>query len=274
MRVVVITDLDGTLLDHDTYSFHDAAPALHLLQSHNIPLVCCTSKTRAETELWRRRLGNHHPFIVENGGAAVTPKNYFQFSPTAITPEGEYMVQAFGRPYNELRKALAAASQAARCAVRGFGDMDEPEVAKLCGIPLEQARLAKMREYDEPFLILEPERAERLLSEIRQMGFESTRGGRFHHITGGCDKAGAVRFLLEAFRRDAGNVETIGLGDGLNDASFLNIVDHPILIQSAVIEELRARVPGGRPTSLPGAKGWNAAILHAVHKCVQRERSS
>ena len=66
---VVFTDLDGTLLEHSTYSFAEAEEALDLLRSQDIPLVICTSKTRSEVEFWRRLLGNEHPFIVENGGA-------------------------------------------------------------------------------------------------------------------------------------------------------------------------------------------------------------
>ena len=76
---VVFTDLDGTLLDHSTYSFAEAQPALALLKSKNVPLIFCTSKTRSEVEYWRGLLGNNHPFIVENGGAAFVPENYFNF---------------------------------------------------------------------------------------------------------------------------------------------------------------------------------------------------
>jgi predicted mannosyl-3-phosphoglycerate phosphatase (HAD superfamily) len=67
---VVFSDMDGTLLEHSTYSFAEAQPALDLLKSRGIPLDVCTSKTRSEVEFWRRLLGNKHPFIVENGGAA------------------------------------------------------------------------------------------------------------------------------------------------------------------------------------------------------------
>ena len=70
---IVFTDLDGTLLSHDTYSFKPALVALKLIRSRGIPLVLCSSKTRVDIACWRRRLENHHPFTPENGGPSFTP---------------------------------------------------------------------------------------------------------------------------------------------------------------------------------------------------------
>jgi len=73
---VVFTDLDGTLLDHSSYSFEAARPALEGLRARRIPVVPCTSKTRAEVEEIRTRLRNRDPFVVENGGAALIPAGW------------------------------------------------------------------------------------------------------------------------------------------------------------------------------------------------------
>ena len=78
--LVVFSDLDGTLLDHDTYSFDAARPALERLRVDGVPLILCTSKTRAEIAPLRRALGNTHPFISENGGAVFIPAGYFPFA--------------------------------------------------------------------------------------------------------------------------------------------------------------------------------------------------
>ena len=78
-KLVIFTDLDGTLLDRNTYSFEPAQSTLHLIKQKNIPLVLSSSKTRAEIEFYRRRLENDHPFISENGGAVFIPRDYFSF---------------------------------------------------------------------------------------------------------------------------------------------------------------------------------------------------
>ena len=48
-RFVIFTDLDGSMLDAETYSFQAARPALQKLKKKQVPIILCTSKTRAET---------------------------------------------------------------------------------------------------------------------------------------------------------------------------------------------------------------------------------
>ena len=47
-RLLVVTDLDGTLLDHDTYDWEPARPAIEELKQRAFPLVLNSSKTIAE----------------------------------------------------------------------------------------------------------------------------------------------------------------------------------------------------------------------------------
>src|SRR3990172_7929121 len=157
MKKIVFTDLDGTLLDTESYCFDAAKPALDRLYHLEIPLILVTSKTRAEVEIWRDRLKNFHPFIVENGGAIFVPSHYFPSPLPSLIRRGPYEVVELGDSYENLLAALRMASQQSRCRVRGFNDMTAEEVSSCCHLPLDQAILAKQREFDEPFEILEPE---------------------------------------------------------------------------------------------------------------------
>jgi len=258
--LIVVSDLDGSLLDHATYSFEAARPALDRLRDADVPLVLCTSKTRAEVEPIRAVLDNAHPFIVENGGGVCIPTGYFPFEIEGAERRGDYVVVPLGDRYAELTGALARASRASGVSVRGFADMTDDEVAAETGLTSAEARLARQREFDEPFVVLEPAREPELLAAIDREGKRWTAGGRFHHITGANDKAGAVRLLVALYRRQLGAVRTVGLGDAPNDAPFLHVVDLPILIASPSVDRLRALVPGGRVTTLEGPAGWNAAV--------------
>ena len=126
---VVITDLDGTLLDHDSYSWSEAAPAVEALRTAGIPLVLCSSKTRAEMEELRRELNNKDPFIVENGGALFVPRDYFPFAPWFSRPVDQYDAVLLGAEHPQLVTALKESAEAAGCEVRGFSDMSDEEVA-------------------------------------------------------------------------------------------------------------------------------------------------
>ena len=264
VALLVLSDLDGTLLDHTTYAFDAARAALERLRDARVPLVLCTSKTRAEVEPIRAALRNTHPFIVENGGGVYLPLDYFPFGIDGAERRGDYAVISLGDSYAELTRALARASRATGVGVRGFADMTDDEVAAETGLAPAEARLARQREFDEPFEVLEPARAPELLAAIEREGKRWTTGGRFHHITGANDKAAAVWLLIALYRRQLGAVRTVGLGDAPNDAAFLRLVDVPILIASPRVDRLRALVPEGRVTTLEGPAGWNAAVLDVL----------
>jgi mannosyl-3-phosphoglycerate phosphatase len=260
--VIVFSDLDGTLLDRDDYSHDRALPALDLLDRHNIPLVLCTSKTRAEVQFHRRRLANRDPFVVENGGAVYVPEGYFPFPVDCDREDGGYRVIELGAPYQTLVGALVDLRNTTGVALRGFSDMSAGEVASLCGLPLDQAELAKQREYDEPFLIPDPDGAATVLDAAE---IPITRGGRFYHASSS-DKGRAVSLLIDLFRRSHPGARTIGIGDATNDLPLLEAVDIPVVMPGADDGyDPGVTAPRLRYAEAPGPAGWNAVITELVN---------
>jgi len=257
-KIIVITDLDGTLLDERTYSFEEAAPSLDLLKKKEIPLVFCSSKTQAEIEMWRDRLKNRHPFIVENGGGIFVPEDYFPFPVNGETRDGYYII-SLGILYDKVRNQFIRLRHDLGTQVRGFGDMPVDEVAELTGLPLGESMLAKRRNYGEPFIFAgSPD--ERFLKAIEASGLHWTQG-RFYHIMGDHDKGKAVRILRDIFDRFWGPAVTFGLGDSLNDLPLLLAVDHPVMIrhENGNYDE-RITIPGLYKTQKTGPSGWNEAV--------------
>jgi len=259
--LVVFTDLDGTLLDRETYAWDAARPAVQFLRDHEIPWIFVTSKTKAEAEYWRQVTGNEHPFVVEDGGAILAPTGYFADGiPGAVRRNG-YETLVWGRPYADLIAGLDAASRMSGCRVRGFHQMTAAEIATACRLPLEQAILAKRRQYDEPFEIFGEGCCAALESAIAAQGFVSVRGGRFHHISAPHDKGCAVRVLSNLFRRSAGRVKTVGLGDGWNDLPLLLAVDVPVVMPSRDAVDIVRKITNAIVADQPGPKGWNEIVL-------------
>lgn len=266
-HLLVLTDLDGTLLDHETYSFQSALPALKVLKRKNIPLIICTSKTRAEIESVRLELQNTHPFISENGGAIFIPRGYFSHKFPFTREDSEYLIIELGTPYTKLREIFDQIRTILPGKLKGFGDLSPDQVADLCGFSLSEAKLAKKREYDEPFVLKNENAIEMIQKMASHSKLHINRGGRFYHLMGDNDKGNAVLLLKDIYKKEFAELKTIALGDSQNDLPMLKVVDYPILVQKpdgsydpSVKVENVIFAPGKGPL------GWSEAILKLLDK--------
>lgn len=264
-QIVLFTDLDGTLIDTQGYSFEKALPALALLREKNIPLVLCSSKTRAEIELYRRRLENEDPFVSENGGGIFIPVGYFGRDIVFESQKtGGYDMMLVGARYEALRAALGEL-RASGFDVTGFGDMSEAEVSAITGLNEEEARLCKERAFDEPFVFhgTKEEKAA-LIGAITELGFRHTEG-RYQHIMGASDKGVAVRILMGLYQKRYGEIVTVALGDGMNDLEMLREVDYPIIVQKddGTYEE-RIEIANLKHAEGRGPEGWRLAVERLI----------
>ncbi|MEW6428057.1 MAG: HAD-IIB family hydrolase [Thermodesulfobacteriota bacterium] len=257
MKPIIFTDLDGTLLDHDGYSWQGASAALAAVRRLAIPLIFTTSKTRAEVEALQKNMGIDQPFIVENGGGLFFPAAFFHLDLAGFEICGPYRLRRFGSAYAVIRAFVQRYGPGFR--VRGFGDMEVGEIAERTGLSPAEAALAKQREFSEPFLCSGP------LADFRRQaeahGFAVTTGGRFHHLMGsGQDKGRAVREAAAIWRRTAGAVTTIGLGDSPNDEPLLASVDVAVLLPGPDGSFAAVRAEGLRRAPYPGSRGWGEVV--------------
>jgi hypothetical protein len=74
------------------------------------------------------------------------------------------MSSSWGQPYAELVKALDEAAAETETPVLGFYRMTVGQIRRRTALPLTLARLAKQREYDEPFEIRGTARPDPLLA--------------------------------------------------------------------------------------------------------------
>jgi mannosyl-3-phosphoglycerate phosphatase len=260
MKTIIFTDLDGTLLNHEDYSFDDAGPALERIRRLGIPLILTTSKTRREVEILQKDLGIGDPFIVENGAAIYFPPKYTKFFITDTGKELPFHIIQLGISYDRIRAFIDGIRD--QFNIRGFGDMSVQEISDITGLSYERSEFAKAREYTEPF-IMDPDKDIYILQGLAvEKGIKITKGGRFHHMIGTCqDKGEAVKIVRDVFdQKEMEKHLTIGIGDSTNDIPMLNNVDIPVLIPHRVKGYLDVSFPGLVKADKPGASGWNEVM--------------
>jgi mannosyl-3-phosphoglycerate phosphatase len=140
--------------------------------------------------------------------------------------------------------------------------MSVQEIALISGLSESEAALAKMRDFDEPFIFEGSDaQADVFLQAIEARRYGWTRG-RFYHITGENDKGRAAAFLKDLYEKKYGPIRTIGIGDNLNDLPLLRAVDLPVLVQkeNGTYEE-GIGLPNLMRADGIGPGGWNRMIM-------------
>jgi mannosyl-3-phosphoglycerate phosphatase family protein len=235
VQPIIFTDMDGSLLDHDTYSHAAADELLAWLRNKQIPVIPVTSKTRAEVLLLREQLNNVEPFVVENGAAVFSPLGYFKHDSANFVEAYGYQVKAFVEPRAHWQSILDKVELHLNEAFTSFAQAGVEGVMTMTGLAINEARLASQREYGEPLKWLgSEEQFDAFNQYIVSQGGQLLRGGRFVHVSGCCDKGQALQWLLGEYQQQFAdkNIVSIALGDSHNDTAMLEAADYAIIIRS------------------------------------------
>lgn len=266
--LLLATDLDGTLLDHVTYSAEAAAPALAALRARAVPVVLCSSKTRVEMRAIADSLRLTDPLVAENGSVVVWSKQHTAHQPAGTIDDGDEWLLPLGERAAALRGVFERLREALGLAVVAVDEVGVETLAEWTGLPLETAARARQREWTVTFLPTTPlsvDHTQALRAAAAHEGLTLTRGGRFHHLHGGAGKGPALAHLRRWYERAQGKaLRLIALGDAPNDADLLALADVPIIVPAhdpALTRMLLEAVPHARLAPAPGPRGWNEAVL-------------
>jgi mannosyl-3-phosphoglycerate phosphatase len=258
--LMVVTDLDGTLLDHHDYSFDAALPMLDRLRRASVPVVFCSSKTAVEITALQARTGlEGQPFVAENGGVVVGVNG------RQLTGPAEGDLDRLHTALERVRWALDLHF----ATFSGASGVSDAEVAAWTGLDLDGASAARRRTASEVVRwdAHDDDSAEAFQSALSEAGFDLVRGGRFWHVLpAGRDKGAAVRTLVADHERRTGSVpRTIGLGDGPNDAAMLDTVDLAVVVRGVgpapgpLADDRAERV---HRTTTTAPQGWAEGLNH------------
>jgi mannosyl-3-phosphoglycerate phosphatase len=257
---LVVTDLDGTMLDHHSYDISAAKDAVDLLQQRGIPVVLNTSKTFAETLEIRVMLGITDPFIVENGSAIYLEKNDFD-RPADATAYGDFWLIELGERQQQISRLLASVQHDVGLDYSSYTRLSQCTIGQaiaLTGLTAEQAENAIAREYSEPLIWHSDKKTLAIFQQqLKKYALTTLQGGRFLHVIGNCDKGRAMLRLLDCY---APGMKTVALGDSANDAAMLSAADISVIINSPSNHQLRELHTPDIQTVSVAPEGWREAI--------------
>lgn len=234
----------------------EAVEIRRLVAERHLPLVLCSTKTRAELECLQQEFGIRHPFVCENGAAVYVPDKYFGF-PVAVALRG-YEVVRFGAPYAEVVDGLHRTARRLGITVVGFNDLSIEDVAMECRLTLPQARLAKMREFGEPFRIDRHHAHERprLFNALRKQGLGCTRGGQYDYVGAPVDEVAGINLLCRCYERTFGSIVSIGVGDPVRDGRLLSRMQNRVIRPSSAGTGEYIRKPQTAEFDVPSPGRW------------------
>lgn len=258
LKLVVFTDLDGTLLDHATYRWDAALPALTRLDQLGCPLVFASSKTAAEIQHLQREMGlTARPAIVENGAGLIG------FDAAMSTPV-----------YHKLRRILSDVPSALRQHFTGFGDMHTADVIAATGLSDAAAQRAQDRQFSEPGLWRgSAQERDAFCAALAEKGVIAQQGGRFLTLSFGQTKQDAVVQITKALKPEI----CMALGDAPNDITMLEATDIGVIVANphrSAIPPLKAEQQGRIiRTTAPGPEGWNTAVNDVLDRVFSEQGS-
>jgi mannosyl-3-phosphoglycerate phosphatase len=247
----VVTDLDGTLMDH-RYDWQPAQETLRWLQDRGIPVIPCTSKTADEVRRFRAEAGLHDPYIVENGGAVC-----------GETEDGVPWELALGEPAEALRPVLRELERLVQEPLQAIDALSELEASALLGLTGEALQLAARRRWSLPFVPPSALGRQRLPALAQYLGVAVVQGNRMGHLLGAQVSKGLALERLKS-HCNAAAVRVLALGDSPNDMPMLDAADVAVVVPGAdgphpVFAEALASGRFHLATAPHGA-GWSAAV--------------
>ena len=258
-KILIFTDLDGSLLHRDTFKFEGIKEYIKKLLSKGIFIIPNTSKTEKEILEFNNELGSNLSYIAENGAAI----NGLDLLNPNLPKE-----LILGRDKNNLInifKKLVPENLQNKC--KWLSDMDKKKQSLIFGLEDKKLNMALDRKYSIPF-IFEGTKTEmkQLSTIIKKKGLALQEGGRVINLTDKVNKAKALQVFVRFFKKNNKNIKTVAVGDNFNDLDMLRSCDVPCLVFNDKFKLDQINIDNLIFSNKPSPEGWADVIKKALDK--------
>jgi mannosyl-3-phosphoglycerate phosphatase family protein len=226
-NIIIFTDLDGSLLNHDDFQFKKIKNFILDCLKCGIKIIPNSSKTKIEIEIFSNQLGEQLPFIVENGAAVhnldLLNVNLKSYNNSIV----------FSRTIDELIEVFnkkVPATFKDKCLF--IKDMKKQKQKEILGLNDDYLPYALNRGYSTPFVFNGcPELVDEFKFILENLGMKLHEGGRVFNISDNCSKGSALNTLVNKLQNDLFlSPYVIAVGDSPNDISMLKEANQPCVV--------------------------------------------
>ena len=259
-KILIFTDLDGTLLDRDTFEFKKISNYIKDIILKGIIIIPNSSKTREEIDIFNKELKENLPFIVENGAAIYNLNAINSSFPEKISLSRECA------EILEIFESKISYKLKKKC--KFVNNLTFDEQIKKFGLPKEKLKYAMNREYTIP-LIFDGSKNEKidLFKSVRKVGLSLQEGGRIINLCDKTSKAQAMKMVVKIFKKIIKEkLITLGIGDNFNDLEMIKNSDIPCLVFNDKFKLEKININNCLVSKSPAPDGWVEVVKLALDK--------
>jgi len=257
-KILIFSDLDGSLLDKETFKFDVIKDYLKELISSGILIIPNSSKTESELLDFNKQCNLDFSFISENGSSIYGLNKIDQSLPQRVV---------ISRSIDEIQKIYDAnISLDFKNKITPILELEIDEQQKIFGLPLNKISLATKRMHSIPIQFSGTETEKNnFIKNINEIGLTAQSGGRIINICDNTNKSKAMSKAVKLIRKQLGNeFITIGVGDNENDIEMLKQTDYPCLVKNENFDSSLINIDNLIKSSKPSPLGWADVIKTAI----------
>jgi len=257
--IIIFTDLDGSLLDRDSFKFDQIKNYLKNLIDDGIIIIPNTSKTEKETKEFINELGSEVPFISENGssihGLNLINTNFP--NKIVLSRDKQELIKIFN---SKIPKELQD-----KC--KFVSNMNSKQQSDIFGLKDNKLKNALDRKYTIPFLF-EGNKIEknRLFKILRSSSLTMQEGGRVINLGDNTNKLKSMNQVIKIYKKLENKIKVIAVGDNFNDLDMLRNCDLPCLVFNDQFKQDQINIDNLIVSDKPSPEGWADVIKTALVK--------
>ena len=258
-KILIFTDLDGSILDRDTFKFDQIKQYMKKVLNSGILIIPNSSKTESEIVEFNQELGENLAYISENGsvinGLNLLNSNFP--NKIILSREKKELVEIFKNkvPENLQRKC------------KFISNLNKKDQINIFGLGETKLKYALDRKYTEPFLFEGSKNEKKDLTKIlKKNSLTIQEGGRVINLCDNVNKVKSMNKILKIYKKIESNIEVIAVGDNYNDLDMLKNSDLPCLVFNDQFKEDQINIDNLIISNRPSPEGWADVIKKALVK--------